>query len=152
MPYVAYVDLSAKLEQWTSDSAIAISNGSAYALLVPFRVKQEARRYVRERYGNRSVQYRVLAALIYLAVRDDLPNIRQLVIDLDYSGPAVEATIKNLLLALLRQVRTEIQAGYIRFDNVKGSQADHLARQVYQGRAKASRVVGWTEVRAILVK
>jgi len=152
MPYVAYVDLSAKVEQWTLDSAIAVSNGTARALLVPARIKQEARRFLNERHGTKSTQYRVLAVLVYLAVRDDLPNIRQLVIDLDYSGQAVEATIKNLLLTLLRQSMPDVSAGYIRVENVKGSKADHLARQVYQGKAEAIRVVSWAEVRAALDK
>ena len=40
---VFYVDVSAKIENWTADSVIALTNGSVRVLVVPAKVKQEAR-------------------------------------------------------------------------------------------------------------
>jgi len=94
----------------------------------------------------------VLAVLVYLAIRDDLPNIQQIVIDQDYSGRQVEATIKNLLLHLLRRDKPNVKAGFVRFENVKGSRADRLARQVYKGKTKPDRVIRWGEVERTLEK
>ena len=94
----------------------------------------------------------MLAVLIYLAVREDLPNIRQIVIDQDYSGRQVEAMIKNLLLNLLRRDKPRVKAGFVRFENVKGSQADRLARSVYRGKAKPQRVIQWAEVEEVIGK
>jgi len=152
MPHIVYVDLSAKIEQWPNDSAVAVSNDASRAILAPSKVKQQARRWLSARYGGKSTQYRVLAVLIYLAVKDDLANIQQIVIDQDYSGHQVEATIKNLLLHLLRRDRPNVKAGFIRFENVKGSRADRLARQVYRGKAKPDKVIQWGEVERILGK
>lgn len=148
--HVVNIDLSAKVEQWPQNSAIVVSNDIIRAFLVTGKVKQEARRYLTEKHGNKSVQYRVLTLLIYVAVRGDLHNIRQIVIDQDYSGQAAEATIKNLLLAYLRKDKPDIVAGFIRFANVKGSKADTLARRIYQDKAIADRSVSWQELKDIL--
>jgi hypothetical protein len=43
------------------------------------------------------------------------------------AGADPEATIKNVLLRLLRMDKPETTAGFVRFDQVKGSQADVLA-------------------------
>jgi hypothetical protein len=66
------VDLSAKLEQWTKDSALAVADGAHYVYLVPSSVKQLARQQLTTIYGRQSVRYWLLAALVYLAVRDGL--------------------------------------------------------------------------------
>lgn len=67
-------------------------------------------------------------------------------IDKDYHGAQAEATIKNLLLAHIRKELSGAEAGLIRFTNVKGSEADLLARRVYAGKAKPDRVVSYREL------
>jgi len=148
--YTAYVDLSAKIEQWPKNSAVAMSNGVSKAYLVTGEIKQRARALLTTLHGRKTVRYRLLAALVYLAVKEDLRDIRQIVIDKDYGGTDAEATIKNVLLRLLRSDKPDTPAGFVRFDNVKGSQADELARQVYNGKKKPTRIVIWAEMESIL--
>jgi hypothetical protein len=152
MAYVAYVDVSAKIEQWTKDSAIALSNGKSRVYLVKSKVKQRLRQLLTKQHGGSSVNYRIFALLVYLVARDELNDIVQLVIDKDYTGKEVEATIKNLLLALLQNDKPELKAGFIRFENVRGRNADILARNVYQGVVLPTRVVGFQEIEALLKK
>ncbi len=147
---IVYVDLSAKVEHWTKASAIAVSNGGSRVYLITGKVKQRLRRLLAGRHGRQSLQYRVLALFVYLAVRDQLPRIRQIVIDRDYSGAEAEATIKNLLLPLLQRDRPTVTAGFIRFENVKDKPADILAREVFENRRAADRVVSFQELMAIL--
>ena len=152
MAHIVYVDLSAKLEQWSCNSAIALSDGFSRVILAPSQVKQQARDLLIAQHGRKSVRYRLLAALIYLLVRDDLNSIRQIVIDQDYAGHQSEATIKNLLLHHLRRQTPDLDAGFVRFEEVRGSNADQLARRVYLRRQKADRVIRFEELAGILRK
>jgi hypothetical protein len=150
MAHIVYVDLSAKVEQWTRASAVAMSNDGRRVYLVSGKVKQHARRLIKQRHGGKSAQYRLLAALVFLVVREDLPHISQIVIDQDYAGTQAEATIKNLLLHLLRKEMPNVTAGFVRFAEVRGSQADRLAKQVYDGEQTPDRVLCWQELEALL--
>lgn len=141
--YVGYVDLSAKLEQWTKDSIIVLSNGEFTALRISSERKQQARRVLVERYGRRTVRYRLLAILIYLVVQDDLGQIDTLYIDRDYEGANAEAAIKNVLLHLFRRNGHEQQAAFVRFANVKGSTADTMARRIYLGKEAPPISISW---------
>lgn len=149
---VVYVDMSAKVEDWNADSAVAVSNGISHAYLIPAKVKQNARRLVTELYSNKSVTYRLFALFIYIAVKDNLRNVRQIVIDKDYSGEAVEVTIKNLLLNLLRRNKPDTDSGFIRFANVKDSRADILAREAFQRKVTSVKVVTWSEIETIILR
>ena len=150
MAHVLYVDLSAKVEHWTKDSAVAVSNDHCRVYLVTGKAKQKARALIKSLYGIKSDRYRLLAVLVYLAVRDDLQHLTYIVIDQDYAGGQAEATIKNLLLTLLRRHRPDITAGHIRFAEVRGSKADRLAKQVYDGKVKPDRKVDFSELEALI--
>jgi len=144
--------MSAKAEHWHADSAVAISNGIGKCYMVPAKVKQAARRLLGEQYGGKSVTYRVFALLIYVALRENLRGVRQIIIDQDYTGEAVEVTVRNLLLNLLRHERPEISAGFIVFTTVKNSRTDILAREVFQRKLLPDAVVTWPTVEAILYR
>lgn len=144
--HIVYVDMSTKAEQWTQSSAVAVANDLSWVCMVPGKVKQRVRKLLTERHGTRHLQYRVFAVMIYLALQGRLSAIEQIVIDKDYHGAQAEATIKNLLLAFIRREMPGAEAGLIRFANVKGSEADTLAKRVYDGKAKADRVVSYREL------
>lgn len=149
---VVYVDLSANAEQLSQDSAIAVSDGVKWVCLARSRVKRYLAESLAERYGRRNLQYRLLAALVYLAIADRLGEIRQIVIDKDYSGEVAESAIKNYLMAFVRMQRPDIGANFLRIENVKGSEADRLARAVFQGRSPPDRIATIQEVRRLLEK
>jgi hypothetical protein len=142
--------LSAKAEQLLLDSAVAVADGITWVYLVPATAKSALQKWLVDRYGRKSAKYRLLAVLIYIAVRERLAEIEQIVIDQDYTGRQPEATIKNLLLPLLRRHRLEITAGFIQFRQVKGSRADRLAKQVFDGERKPERKVSWVEIENLL--
>lgn len=153
MAITVYVDLSAKVEQWTRDSAVAMaSDDQQCVVFVSSSIKRKIKARLEELHGRKSINYRVLALLIYLSVRDSIELIDQIVIDKDYDGRQVEATITNLLLALIRRHRPNATAGMIRFENIKGSKADRLAKQVYDGEVKPDHSPKWGEISKILGK
>jgi hypothetical protein len=113
-------------------------------------VKLRLQQWLTEKHGRKSIKYRVLATLIYVAIRDRLAEIDQLVIDQDYTGTQAHATVKNLLFALLRRDHPQTPKGFIRFEQVKGSRADRLAKQVFDGEREPDRIVTWAEIERLL--
>lgn len=150
MAHIVYIDLSAKMEQWNRDSAIAISNDTCKVYLVRAKEKQRLRRLLIELHDGRSTQYRALAVLVYLVVRYDLSDIKRIVIDKDYSGRQAEATIKNLLLQLLRRENPDLKGSIIQFDYVAGRDADIQARAVFRRERKPDRVLRFAEIEKVL--
>lgn len=149
---VVYVDLSANAEQLAQDSAIAVSDGVRWVCLARSKVKRHLAHQLAERYGRRHLQYRLLAVLVYLAVGDHLSEIRQIVIDRDYTGETAENVIKSILFSLVRQHIPDVNPGFVRFDNIKGSRADRLARAVFLGDVKPNTVLTVAEVDRLLGK
>lgn len=150
--YTVYVDVSAKLEQWSKASAVAVSNGATIVCFVPARVKQRLRQALLNRYDAKTVKYRAFAILVYAAIKDELLQIKQVVLDQDYTGNEAEVTVRNVLLSLLRKQNPNIPASFVRFQRVRGSNADRLARDVYMGKLSPTRVIGFSELESILVK
>lgn len=147
---IVYVDLSAKVEQWDKDSAIALCNDVQRVYLITRKVKRQLRQRLLERHGKKSLTFRMLAILVYLMLRDDLAHVRQVVIDRDYSGSQAEATIKTLLLDLLYRHKPGLHGGFIRFENIAGHNADVFARETFQGNRKPDRVVTFRELEELL--
>ena len=144
--HIVYVDLSAKMEQWNRDSAIAVSNDHCTVCLVPAKVKQRLRRRLIEAHDGKSTHYRALAILIYMMVKDNLADITRIVIDKDYTGRQAEATIKNLLLQLLRRERPGLTGRFVQFDYVAGRAADVQARAVFRRERQPDRVLRFAEI------
>ena len=150
MAHVLYVDLSAKAEQWTKASAIAAANGHSRVILVSSRTKQRGRLVIRKLYGSKQEQYRLLAALVYLVLKPDLPNVNYIVIDKDYAGQFVESQIKDFLLQFIRRDKPDAAAGMIHFQPVKGKIADILAKRVFDDDLPPNRVVSAKELEELI--
>lgn len=144
------VDMSAKVEHWTRDSAIAVANGEQWILYVPARVKRQLRAELKARHGGRNLQYRVFALLIFVAIRGRLREIERIVVDQDYQGSQAEAAIKNFLLQLVRRDQPDAAADFVRFANVKGCAADLLAKRAFDGQLRPNRFVTFEEIERLL--
>ena len=135
MPYIVTVDLSAKVEQWSNNTAVAFSDGIQGLVLISSRVKRAARDWLRIRYPDRSkafYRYNLVAAFVYLLIQPHLQQIEHVVIDKDYPGGKNEGLIKVFLLNLLHHDDPSLRGDFISFQEVRGSGADVLARRVYQ--------------------
>ena len=131
-------------------SAVAVADGAQWVYFVPSKVKQRLRIVLTRRYGAKNLQYRMIALLVYVALRPHLHNIGGVVIDQDYEGPLAESTIKNLFLHLVRRERPDVGREFVRFANVKGGAADLLAKRVFDGKAKATHTVRYEEFEGLL--
>ena len=152
MPHTIEVDLSAKVEQWSRDTAVAFSDGISESILVKKKVKKAARDWLHERYPNRSSTFHThlfLATLIYIAIRPYLPEIRRIEIDDDYPGASSHDRIKNLLLNFLQTDKPSLRGNFIGFREVRGSSADILARRTYEGREEAKREINLNDIKKL---
>lgn len=144
MPYVVEVDLSAKVEQWSKNTAVAFSDGIQGSILVESSIKRAARRWLRTWHPNRSkafYRHNLLAAFVYLLIKPHLQQIEHVVIDKDYPGKKNEGLIKDFLLNLLHWEDPSLRGEFISFREVRGSAADILARRVYLGDKGADRKI-----------
>lgn len=144
MPYVVEVDLSAKVEQWSKDTAVAFSDGIQGSILVESSIKRAARRWLRTWHPNRSkafYRHNLLAAFVYLLIKPHLQQIEHVVIDKDYPGEKNEGLIKDFLLNLLHWEDPSLRGEFVSFREVRGSAADILARRVYLGDKGADRKI-----------
>lgn len=144
MPYVVEVDLSAKVEQWSKNTAVAFSDGIQGSILVESSIKRAARRWLRTWHPNRSkafYRYNLLAAFVYLLIKPHLQQIEHVVIDKDYPGEKNEGLIKDFLLNLLHWEDPSLRGEFVSFREVRGSAADILARRVYLGDKGADRKI-----------
>lgn len=151
---VVYIDVSAKIENWTADSVLAVTNNLVRVFVIPAKVKQEARAWLRDRFPDRRGSYHaliLLAILVRLIVDSDLSEIEFIVIDEDYPGDGAQAKIKNELVPLLRHERPDFNGKRILFQRVKGTKADRVAREIYQLRNRRRyRHITIEDIRAVI--
>jgi hypothetical protein len=145
--YTAYVDISAKIEQWHLPSAVAVSNGSGWALWVSPEIKQRLRARI---VSAPPPQYEIMAILAFLALRPRLTQISRIVLDADYSGDTAQRIVIRNLVDLIRGDLPTFKAAHIRMAMVAQTRADILARQVFGGKTQPNHIVSWSEVEALL--
>ena len=155
MSYAVSVDLSAKVEQWSKNTAVAYSNGIQGSVLVRSKIKQKMRDWLKVRYPNRrqAFYYRLLFALfIYILIKPVLNKLEYIVIDRDYPGKESEQVIKDFLLNFLQHGEPSLRGGFIKFREVRGSKADVMARDVYEENREADREISLREMQQYLIR
>jgi hypothetical protein len=98
MPHTVEVDISAKVEQWSKDTAVAFSDGISGSILIKKKVKKAARDWLHERYPNRGPAFYthlLLATLTYITIKPYLPEIQQLRLTMIIPGSPVTTELKT---------------------------------------------------------
>ena len=155
MSQIVAVDLSAKVEQWNKNSVIAFSNGIQGSTFVSKKVKKASKDLLKIYYphhGPAFYTFQLFAVFIYLTIQPYLQQIKKLHIDQDYSGKKTEGFIKDFLLNFLRRDIPSLRGNFIQFRKVGGSNADRLARDIYQDKKKADRSITFKQVQALWSK
>lgn len=141
MAYVVEVDQSGrKVERTDKETIVAFANGNDRAILIPADVKREAIQELRRRRKAGSLKYLLFATALYLLLKDDIEDIDQVTIDIEYRG--YESQIKEHLLNLLRRAGKRVESYQIHFDRItKKSPAHKVAIQTFRGQRKPDHVV-----------
>jgi hypothetical protein len=145
--YAVCVDISAKIERWDKASVIAVANGHTRALLIEPEVKVAAIRLIRK---GEPAQFALMAVFTFLAVRPDLDSMNRITLDQDYSGKVAERQILRRLVQMIRRERPLFKASALRIAEVRGSNADILAREVFRGLKRPNGVITLADIEAVL--
>ena len=145
--YPVYVDISAKIESWTKPSVIAVANGHMRTLIIYPEVKMAAARLID---SPEPVQFTLMAALTFLTVRPYLDRVSSITLDRDYSGEVAERRILGRLLAMIRREMPTFKKALLRIDNVEGTRADIVAREVYRRMRRPDGKISLSDIEGVL--
>ena len=145
--YPVCVDISAKIESWTKPSVIAVANGHMRTLIIYPEVKMAAARLID---SPEPVQFTLMAALAFLTVRPYLDRVSSITLDRDYSGEVAERRILGRLLAMIRREMPTFKKALLRIDNVEGTRADIVAREVYRRMRRPDGKISLSDIEGVL--
>lgn len=148
--YAVQVDISAKIEDWQKDSIIAVANHTQIALRVRAQTKRDAADRLRRIGRIEPIQFHLMAIFVFIALQPQLENIYRITLDRDYSGENARRIITRQLAELIRRDLPRFKSSTIRIDNVEGSTADRLARDVFKGLAIANGEITMVDIEAAL--
>ncbi len=144
------VDQSGKVEDTRVDTVLAFSDGVGGSVLIPANVKRECVEFVRDdKHKTKTLYLRIFCAGLFLLLKDKLPKIDQLIIDVEYLGR--EHDIKALFLRLVWKSYPTFDPANIQFRLVgKDSPAHFKAYSIFTGNATADQEVGFEDLKNLL--
>lgn len=133
------IDQSGKVEHTQVNTALAFSNSDSSAVLIPAVEKRACLEALRKR-GHRGFEpyLRLFVAGVFLLIRDYLPKIVLVVIDVENEGH--DKIIRRLLLRQIRKVRENFPPDAIVFEQIgRKSPAHKKALAVFQKKEQPAR-------------
>ncbi len=133
------IDQSGKVEHTQMNTALAFSNSDSSAVLIP-AVEKRAYLEALRKHGHRGFEpyLRLFVAGVFLLIRDYLPKIVLVVIDVENEGH--DKIIRRLLLRQIRKVRENFPPDAIVFEQIgRKSPAHKKALAVFQKKEQPAR-------------
>jgi hypothetical protein len=119
------VDQSGKVEDTRVDTVLAFSDGTSGSILIPAKVKRKCVEFVRDdKHKTKTLYLRIFCAGLFLLLKNHLPNLDQIVIDVEYLGR--EHDIKALLLRLIWEMDPKFDPDKIQFSLVGKDSPAHI--------------------------
>jgi hypothetical protein len=143
------IDTGSRLDQ-SGDTTFAFSNDIQKAILL----KQAVRDECLERLNGKKLgkEIRLFAACIFFLIKDHLPEIEEIIIDVEY--PSHEEQIKWIFLNILKKhFPYHNRRLVIRFDNIgKNSYAHRVAWETLRKIKDPDKIISASEILSILLK
>jgi len=127
------IDQSGRIEYTKHATALALSDGISFSLLIPATVKRACIRTLRRQGLTGPTFYvQLFATGLFFLLKDHIEVLTQVVIDVEYTGK--ETQIKEHLINLLRRAGREVEPWKIQFQQIgKKSPAHELALDTFRG-------------------
>ena len=144
------VDQSGKVEDTRVDTVLAFSDGISGSIMIPAKVKRKCVEFVRDdRHKTKTLYLRIFCAGLFLLLKDNLPKIDQIIIDVEYLGR--EHDIKALFLRLIWKLYPTFDPDKIQFALIgKDSPAHIKGYSVFTGLEDADRAASFEEIKNFL--
>jgi len=145
-----YIDQSGKIEFTKEDTVLAYSNGKQKSIIIKASIKRKIQKMFREAGKPEIYIYKTFSALIFLLIKDDLKNIKQLIIDREYKGK--ENLIKSYLTQILLKKYIKEKIPNIYFAEIGRDIDCHIrALAVKRGKCKVDLAVTLKEITDFLI-
>lgn len=145
-----YVDQSGKIEQTDRPTVLAFSDGVCGSVLIPAKVKRNVQVLFRQQGRTRVFIYKIFAAGIFFLLKDQLPKISEIVIDIEYPGK--EVLIREMILGYFQKSKSQ-KVPEINFSKIgRQSKAHDLAWRVFKKKEKANKRLSLEEIKALAIK
>lgn len=144
------VDQSGKVEDTRVDTVLAFSDGISGSVLIPAEVKRKCVEFVRDdKHKTKTLYLRIFCAGLFLFLKDHLPDLDQIIIDIEYLGR--EHDIKALLLRLIWKLDPNFDPDKIQFAPIgKDSPAHIRAYAIFAGDNTADREARFEDLEELL--
>ncbi len=135
------IDQSGKIEKTNKNTVLCISNGDWDAVLIEARTKRQLQEIFRRNGQIRNFVIFTFCAGLAILIKRNL-KAGAIIIDREYYGR--EATIKEILLEMLEESRTDIPIAFGQIG--KHSPAHMMAKEIFRGNKKAGCVISFNEL------
>ena len=133
------IDQSGKIEATNKPTVVCFSNSESKSILIKGRDKQQLQQIFRKAGKPRMFVIQTFSCLVYLLVKESLPEVTQLVIDREY--PGYEKLIKSYLVQLTKSDSKPLFSDMIYFTEIGRKSPAHLkAYQSYRKKKAEMRV------------
>lgn len=131
---------------------IGMGGGFTRSILITSSEKRKATqiiRYKKPRWGEKRIHIRLYSLLLFCLIRDHIPQISQLVIDVDY--PGYENDIKSDILDLCHKHAIPVDKHKFSFKQIgKKSLAHDVAYLTYTGKRPPDLIISAKDIAGIL--
>jgi len=143
------IDQSGKIEYTNKPTVVAYSNGIVKSILIRSQDKKKIEKLFRLIGSPDMFIYKTFALLIFLLIKNDLEKIRQVVIDVEYTGK--DNLIKTFIKRLAIKSGKDFDVSKIHFVRVGKKSRSHIrAIGVYRGQLKPDLVVKFEDLKVYL--
>lgn len=138
------IDQSGKIEDTHHDTIIAYTNGQTKSLKIPSGTKRDIQKLFRKIGEPRSYVIHTFTTLIYLLIADELDELTDVVIDIEY--PGFESVISRLLTIICQGEKGIVPDIYFKLVG-KRSKAHKTALKVFRGKSKSDQEISLNQLR-----
>lgn len=141
MIYSVEVDQSGKVEETTTDTVLAYSNGITFTLLITKEVKRNYIKAFRAHgFSGKEFYLRLFVIGLFYLLKDIIERTQQIFIDHEYYGH--DGRIKDLLINFLLRAGYAVDYHQIQFKYIgKHSRAHTIALSTLRKELKPNRII-----------
>ena len=138
------------MEDFTTDSALALANDVAYCVVIPVQVKRIGAAVLRDQgLSKQSAHLRLFAVGLFLLLKDHLNDFDYVIVDMEFIGH--ERWIEEMVLHLIWRGNPTFGKHRLSFRHIgKQSPAHDLAWAVHARRAKPNKIISRRELLSTL--
>lgn len=145
------IDQSGKIEDTRQDTVVAFSNRKSKSILIDRREKRKLKQFFRKENTPHLFPFKTFAVLLFLLIKDNLADIEEIIIDIEYSGQ--DALIKTLLMQEIYKIYPAFDKDRISFRRIgRKANAHQKAIDTFRRKRKPDLIVKADDIITLIIK